>query len=97
VRTELRNHAAVQDCDQVRVGGDAQPVRDGDRRAPSYDLRDRLADLRLGPRVQRAGRLVEYEDRRVAQQRARDREALTLATAHAHAALAEDRVVARRQ
>ena len=43
------------------------------------------------------GRLVEHEDRRVAQDRARDGDALLLAAGEAVAALADDGVVALRQ
>ena len=49
----------------------------------------------LGLRVERAGRLVEHQHRRVAQDRAGDRDALLLAAGEAVAALADDRVVAR--
>ena len=51
--------------------------------------------LRL--RVERGRRLVEHEDRRVAQHGPRDRDPLLLAAREAVAALADDRVVALRQ
>ena len=51
----------------------------------------------LGLDVERAGRLVEDEHRRVAQDRAGDRDALLLAAGEAEAALADDGVVALRQ
>src|SRR5688500_9636163 len=49
---------------------------------------DRLEDARLGLDVDRAGRLVEDQDRRVAQECARDRDALALASGEEHAAFA---------
>ena len=48
----------------------------------------------LGVGVERAGGLVEDEDGRVLEQRARDREALALAAGERGAALADDGVVA---
>ena len=56
--------------------------------------RERLLHGPLGLGVERRGRLVEHEDRRVAQDRARDRSPLLLAAREAVAALADDRVVA---
>ena len=64
---------------------------------PSTSRVERLLHEPLGLRVERRGRLVEHEDRRVAQDRARDREPLLLAAREAVAALADDRVVALRQ
>ena len=49
---------------------------------------------RFGARVQRGRRLVEQEDRRIAQQRTRDREPLSLTTGQPPAAFADERVVA---
>src|SRR5262249_51982520 len=45
--------------------------------------------------VERAGRLVEHQDRRVLQDRAGDRDALALAARQLRAALADDGIVAR--
>ena len=52
---------------------------------------------RLALGVERAGRLVEQQDRRVAQDGAGDGDALALAAGQRHAALAEQGVVALRQ
>ena len=54
-------------------------------------------DRALVGRVERRGRLVEDHDRRVLQQRARDRDALLLAARELQPALADDRVVALRR
>ena len=56
---------------------------------------DRFLDACLGLDVERAGRLVEHEDRRVLQDRAGDRDALALAARKLAAALADGRIVAR--
>src|SRR5437660_247429 len=50
--------------------------------------------VKVGARVERARRLVEDQDRRVAQDRARDRDALLLAAGEAVAALADHGVIA---
>ena len=55
---------------------------------------ERLLDQALGVAVERAGRLVEDQDARVAQDRARDRDPLALAARQARAALADRRIVA---
>ena len=62
--------------------------------APRVQVREHAA---LGLDVERGGRLVEQQDRRVLQHRARDREPLALAGRELGAALAERRVVAERQ
>ena len=72
----------------------AQPVGDDERGAPGHRLAQRLLDRLLGARVDRRGRVVEDEDARVGQQRARDGQALTLAARQRQAALADARVVA---
>ncbi len=61
---------------------------------PSAQAVERLLHGALGLGVERARRLVEDEHRRVAQDRAGDRDALLLAAGEAVAALADDGVVA---
>ena len=56
-----------------------------------------VLDVALGPGVERAGRLVEHQDRRVLQQRARDADPLLLAARQLQPALADHGVVAVRQ
>ena len=63
---------------------------------PCADLVDGQLDARLGLDVQRAGRFVEHEDRRVLQHRAGDRDALAFATRQLGAALADARNRSRR-
>ena len=55
------------------------------------------ADRLLGFAVERGGRLVEQQHRRVLQERARNRDALALAAGELHAAVADDRRHALRQ
>jgi len=54
------------------------------------------ANLPLGLGVDRAGRLVEHEDRRIGQERAGDREPLLLAARESRPAFPEQRLVGRR-
>ena len=63
---------------------------------PCITSRKRAADLVLLARVDRRRRVVEDQDARVGEHRARDRDALPLTTRERVAVLADDRVVARR-
>ena len=56
---------------------------------PLHKFGDRFLDVALGFRIERRGRLVEQDDRRVLDQRARDRDALALAAGKLHAVLAD--------
>jgi len=58
----------------LRIVGDHE-----DRRAPPVQLGQQGEDARAGRRVQAAGRLVGQDDRGVADQCARDRDALAFA------------------
>ena len=71
-----------------------QPVRDHDRGAPLAETLDRALHLPLGFGIERSGGFVEQDDRRVLEQRAGDRDALTLAAGDLQAVLADRRVVA---
>ena len=61
---------------------------------PAISSREGAADLALGRRVDRRRRVVEDQDARVRDDRARDRDALALAARERQAALADARVVA---
>ena len=65
-------------------------------RAALHQRLQRGLHLPLGFGVERRGRLVEDQDRRVLEQRARDRQALALAAGQAHAVLADQGVEALR-
>jgi len=70
-----------------------EAVRNDEHGTVRHEALDRLLyePFRFG--VERAGRFVENEDRRIAEQRARDGDALALATAEPRAAFAKHRVV----
>ena len=70
---------------------------DDENRAPFGDLRHVLLDDPLAFIIERARGLVEDQNTRLAQERARNRDALALAARKAAAAFADDRVVALRQ
>ena len=96
--------ARLHDDDAVDVTDCRQPVRNAQRGARGaaghvgalggqQAVNGRLHDG-LAARVQRARRLVEQEDARVADERARNAHALALAAAHLAAALADIRGIA---
>ena len=64
-------------------------MRDDERRAVPHQVRQRLLHQPLGFGVERRGRLVEDQDRRVLQERPRDRQPLPLAARQPLAALAD--------
>ena len=70
-----------------------KPMRDDERRAPFAQFGDRLLHVALGFGVERRGRFVEQDDRRVFDQRPRYGDALALAAGQLHAVLADRRVV----
>ena len=84
---------------QDAVGADhaRQPVRQDQGRAALRQPVERLLDHRLVLGIDRGQRLVEDQDRRIAQQCPGDRQALALAARQVDAALADDRAVALRQ
>ena len=97
MRAALDDPPGVEHEDLIGVADRREAVRDRDRGAPARELIQRLLDSALGLGVQRRGRLVEDQHRRVAKDRARDRDALLLAAREAVSALADRRVVALRQ
>jgi hypothetical protein len=74
-----------------------EAVRDDERRAVLRDFRELRLDRFLGVRIERGRRLVEDEDRRVLEERARDRHALLLAAGELEAALAHRALPLHRQ
>ena len=90
-RPVLHDPACVHHHHRVRgLGDDAEVVRDEDDADVelALDLLDQLEDLRLHRHVERGGRLVGDQDRRVVHERHRDHRAL------AHAARVLVRIVA---
>ena len=97
VGAALDDAAVLEHEDLVGIDDRRQPVRDDQRGALARDLGELGLDDLLGARVERDGRLVEDQDGRVLEQRARDRDALLFAAGELEAALADHRVVAVRQ
>ena len=65
--------------DAVGAPHGREPVRDDEHRAPLGDLAHVLLDDALALVIERARRLVEDQDARIGDQRARDGDALALA------------------
>ena len=94
VRARVEHRALVDHDDAIGQRERRLPVRDEDRRAGARDAAQGRVDLLLDPRVDRRRRVVEQEDLRVGEQRARERDPLPLAARQRQALLADDRVVA---
>src|SRR6266498_4608750 len=94
VRAALDDPPVGEHHDEVRVSHGGEPMRDDQHGAVRHQPVDRLLDEALGLHVQGARRFVEDQNRRIAQQRARDRDALALAAGKPHTALAQQRPVA---
>ena len=82
---------------RLGVADGREAVRDHERRAALAQPAQRVEDDLLGKRVERRGRLVEDQDRRVLEQRPGDAETLALAARQRGARLGDERVVAVRQ
>ncbi len=91
------DRAALDHQDAVGMRDGVQPVRDGDGGAALAEMRHGVLNQPLGFGIERRGRLVEQDDLRVLDQRAGDGDALALAAGKLRAALADRRVVARRE
>ena len=94
VRALLDDPAVVEHDDLPGAADRRQAVGDHDRRAPGEQPPHALLDPALGVDVDVRGRLVEHEDPRVGDQRARERDELALAGRELDAALADLGVVA---
>src|SRR2546427_81715 len=94
VRALLDQPSLVEHEDAVGAHDTRETVGEDEGGAASHETIERRLDQRLALRVDRRERLVEHEDRRVAQERARDGDPLALATREPHTALAHDGVVA---
>ena len=94
VAAGLGDAAFVDHQNAVGVDHAGQAVGEDQRGASPHQAVERLLDDRLVAGVDRRERLVEHQDRRVAQQRPGDGDALALAARQADAALADHRAVA---
>ena len=88
-RPVLHDSSGLQHDDAVEIAHRRQPMRDGDHGAPAHQAAERFADRFLGFAVERRGGLVEQQDRRVLQERARNGDALALAARQLDAAVAD--------
>src|SRR3546814_1673307 len=91
MRAALDDPSGVEYADLVGLDHRRQAVRDHDRGAALFDAFERRLDLGLGAAVERAGGFVEDQDRRVLDERARDRDALLLAARQLQPAFANAR------
>src|SRR3954468_13142 len=80
VRARFGDAAAMQHEDHVGVAHGSQPMRDRDRGPAFEEVRQALEDQIFRQRIERGGGLIEEENRRVANNRARDRDPLALAS-----------------
>ena len=81
--------AAVHHHDAIGGAYRRQPVSDHQRGAALHQPFERLLDQPLAFRVERAGRFVEQQDRRIAQQGPRNRQALALPAREPRPALSQ--------
>ena len=94
VAARLDHFAGLDHQDAVGVHDGRKPVRDHDGGAALAQFRDRLLHVIFGFGIERGGGLVEQDDRRIFDQRARDRDALTLAARNLEAVLADLGIIA---
>ena len=94
VAAAVRDRAVGQHQDAVGVDHAGEAMRQDQRGAAGHQPIERLLDHRLVLRIDRGQRLVQHQDRRVAQQRAGDGDALALAARQARAAFADHGLVA---
>ena len=97
VRPLLDNASMMHDEDAVAREHGREPMGDHDRSAPLHQFRERRGNQRLAFGIKRRGRLVEQEERRVAQDGAGDGDPLALSARKRDTALADRRVEATRQ
>ena len=81
--------ALIEHQNLVRVADGREAVRDDERRAAAHRRVDRFLNLAFGFGVERARRLVENHDRRILEERAGDRQALSLAARQVAASFAD--------
>ena len=97
VAPDVVNRAAFEHEDLVRRHQRGQAVRDDDQGAVPGDAQQIGVDDRLAVGIERAGRLVEDQNARIADQRARDRQPLALAARQVGRPLLDEGLVTARQ
>jgi len=64
-RAVLNDAAGLQHHDAVEIAHRGQPMGDGDHGAPVHQMTERLADRLFGFGIERGGRFIEEDERRV--------------------------------
>ena len=90
VRALLGDLAVVEHDQLVHARDRAQPMRDHERGPALHEPPQRLLDKDFALRVQRAGRLVQQQDRRVTQDRPGQRDSLPLPAGQPYGAITRD-------
>ena len=88
MRSALDDPAVIENQDLVRAHDRRKPVRDHDAGAMRHQMLERLLDQPFGRRVDARRRFIQNQNRRILQERPRDREPLLFADAQFHSALA---------
>src|SRR5215467_8983314 len=88
------NLPILQDEYSIRAANGSKAMSNYKGGAADHEIGEGLLDQHFGFGVELGSRFIEDENGRVLQYGARNRNALTLTAAQAHAALADDRIVA---
>src|SRR4051812_40725128 len=94
VRALLDDLARLEDDQPIHARDGGEPVGDGDHRLALHELEELFLDGELDFAVERRGRFVEHQDRRVLEDHAGERDALALSAGKLDAALADVRFIA---
>ena len=89
MRPAFAHLAMMQHENLIGIDDRAQSMRDRDRRSSRHENRQGPLNIRFYLAVHRAGRFVENEQRRVGNDRARERQELTLSDTDRRAALSK--------
>gem|GEM_PF-2790813 len=97
VASLLDDASFIKNQDAIRTAGGIKAMGDHDPGTPTQQILERGADQLFGLGIERGGRLVKDQDRRVFDQRTGDGDPLPLAGRQACSVLAEPRVIGIRQ
>ena len=85
------DHAILDHDNAVHLHDRRKPMRDHDDRLSLHKGLERVLNERFRLRIQTGGCFIKHEDRRIFQDRARDRDPLTFAAGKFHAAFTDKR------
>ena len=94
MRTLLDDAALVEHDEAIHLSDGREPMRDRDHRLAGHQRAQARLNGGFDFAVERRGRFVEYQNRRVFENDAGDGNALALAAGKLHAALADMSVIA---